>query len=122
MKSTIFQDITLCSLLKVNRHFRRTCRPHLNGRRIRGARNQNGRRWQAEPCSAYSSTLKMEAICFSETSVDFQRTTWHYIPEDSTLDQRIICFYGTQTFITMIAKSEMSNTGRHLRQYGQYSD
>jgi hypothetical protein len=27
----------------------------------------------------------MEAICFFETSVDVQRTTWLYIPEDSTL-------------------------------------
>jgi hypothetical protein len=36
-------------------------------------------------CSAYSSTLKKEAICSSETSVDFQRTTRLYIPEDSTL-------------------------------------
>jgi hypothetical protein len=27
----------------------------------------------------------MEAICFSETSVDFQRTTQRYIPEDGTL-------------------------------------
>jgi hypothetical protein len=25
----------------------------------------------------------MEAICSSETSVDYQRTTWHYIPDDS---------------------------------------
>jgi hypothetical protein len=31
------------------------------------------------------STLKMEAICSSETSVDSQRTTRRYIPEDSTL-------------------------------------
>jgi hypothetical protein len=37
-------------------------------------------------CSAYSSTLKMEAICSSETSVDFQRTTRRYIPGDSTLN------------------------------------
>jgi hypothetical protein len=29
-----------------------------------------------------SSTLKMEAICFSETSVDTQRTTRRHIPED----------------------------------------
>jgi hypothetical protein len=29
-------------------------------------------------CSAYSSTLKMEAICSSETSVDIQRTTRRY--------------------------------------------
>jgi hypothetical protein len=27
----------------------------------------------------------MEAICSSETSVDFQRITRRYIPEDSTL-------------------------------------
>jgi hypothetical protein len=27
----------------------------------------------------------MEAICSSETSVDFQRTTLRYVPEDSTL-------------------------------------
>jgi hypothetical protein len=36
-------------------------------------------------CLAYSSTLKMEAKCFSETLVDFQRTTRRYIPEDSSL-------------------------------------
>jgi hypothetical protein len=35
-------------------------------------------------CSAYS-TLKMETICSSETSVDFQRTTRRYITEDSIL-------------------------------------
>jgi hypothetical protein len=33
----------------------------------------------------YSSTLKMEATCSSETSVDFQRTTQRYNPEDKTL-------------------------------------
>jgi hypothetical protein len=36
-------------------------------------------------CPAYFSTLRMESICYSETSVDFQRTTRRYIPEDSTL-------------------------------------
>jgi hypothetical protein len=35
---------------------------------------------------AYSSTLKMEATCSSETSEDFQRTTRRYIPEDRTLN------------------------------------
>jgi hypothetical protein len=29
---------------------------------------------------AYYSTLKMEATCSPETSVDFQRTTWCYNP------------------------------------------
>jgi hypothetical protein len=35
--------------------------------------------------STYSSTLKMEVTCSSETSVDFQRTTPRYIPEDVTI-------------------------------------
>jgi hypothetical protein len=34
---------------------------------------------------AYSTTLKMEAIYSSETSVDFQQTTRRYIPEDRTI-------------------------------------
>jgi hypothetical protein len=32
--------------------------------------------------SVYFSTLKMEATYHSETSVDFQRTTQHYNPEE----------------------------------------
>jgi hypothetical protein len=36
-------------------------------------------------CSAYSRTLKTEAICSFETSVNFQRTTRRYIPEDTFL-------------------------------------
>jgi hypothetical protein len=34
---------------------------------------------------SYSSALKMEAVSSSETSVDFQRTTRRYIPEDRNL-------------------------------------
>jgi hypothetical protein len=33
----------------------------------------------------YSMTLKVEAKCSSETSVDFQRTTWLHMAEDRTL-------------------------------------
>jgi hypothetical protein len=32
-------------------------------------------------CLAYSLALKMDATCSSETSVDFHRTAWRYIPE-----------------------------------------
>jgi hypothetical protein len=35
-------------------------------------------------CLAHSSILKMETTCTFETSVDFQRTTRNYIPEDVT--------------------------------------
>jgi hypothetical protein len=34
---------------------------------------------------AYSTTMKKVATCFSETSVDFQRVTLRYIPEDRIL-------------------------------------
>jgi hypothetical protein len=48
MKSTIFLDITPCSLLKVKRRFGGTYRFRLQGRRISLARNQHESRWQAE--------------------------------------------------------------------------
>jgi hypothetical protein len=35
------------------------------------------------PCLAYSSNLKMVAICSSETLVDFQQTTWRYTLVDN---------------------------------------
>jgi hypothetical protein len=95
MKSAIFWDITPYSSFKVNRRFGGPYRLHLQGRRISRARYQSESRWQASlclppaftlvSCSAYSPTLKMEAICSSEMSVNFQRTTRRYIPEDSTL-------------------------------------
>jgi hypothetical protein len=62
-------------LLKVYCYFGRTCRLHLQGRRSRPS-----------ICSIlvssfdHCSNLKMEATCSSEVSVDFQRTTGHYIP------------------------------------------
>jgi hypothetical protein len=38
-----------------------------------------------DSCSAYSSTLKTEAIRSSKTSFDFQRTIRRYIPEDRAI-------------------------------------
>jgi hypothetical protein len=40
---------------------------------------------------AFSSILKLEATCPSETSVDFERNTRRYIPEERTLQRK--CFY-----------------------------
>jgi hypothetical protein len=91
IKSTIFWDITPCSPLGVNRRFGGTSRLHLQHRRTSRARA----RFCFPPafamvsCSAYSSTLKMEAIISSETLVDTQRTTRRYITEDGTLHQCI---------------------------------
>jgi hypothetical protein len=88
-KTTVFWDITPCTPLKVNRRFGRIYRLHLQGRKMSRARNQLESclppPFTLVSCSAYSSTKKMEAICCSETSVDFQRTTRRYIAEDGTL-------------------------------------
>jgi hypothetical protein len=79
-KSSVFGDITLCSPLKVSRHFGGTCRLRLQGRRISQERNQ--REAGSKQNRAYFLILNMEATCSSETSVDFQRTTRRYISED----------------------------------------
>jgi hypothetical protein len=76
MKSFIFWDITACSPLNVNRCFRGTCCLRLHATCF-----------MLVLCMAYSSTLKKEETCPSETSFDFQRTTWRYIPEDRTLNK-----------------------------------
>jgi hypothetical protein len=46
-------------------------------------------------CLAYSSTLKMEAICSSKTYVVLQMSTWRYIPEGRKLfycNQVSLCY------------------------------
>jgi hypothetical protein len=78
MKSIIFWDVTPCSLLSYNRRFGGTPAYLLVLAEI------------------ISSTLKMEAICSSETSVATQQTTWRHIPEDDTLQNRK-CYYETET-------------------------
>jgi hypothetical protein len=59
-------------------------------------------------CSADSSILKMEVTCSSETSVDYQRTTWRYIPED-----RILRNHGCENLRSYKAKY----TGGEIRNY-----
>jgi hypothetical protein len=81
MKSIIFWDMTPCSPLSFNRRFGGTYCLHLQGRRWHSA-CQLLARWFAEPIS---STLKKEAICSSETSVETQRTTRRHISEGDTL-------------------------------------
>jgi hypothetical protein len=89
LKSSIFWDIMPCIPLKINRRFGETCRLHLQGRRKASGKQSQAGLWLCLPpafklisCLANSSTLKTEATCFSGPSVDFQRTTWHCIPED----------------------------------------
>jgi hypothetical protein len=78
LKSTIVWDIPPCCPWSVKRLFGGTCRLHLKGRE--------------RHCFhagffliLFFWTLKMEALCSFETSVDTQRTTLRYIPEDGTI-------------------------------------
>jgi hypothetical protein len=84
MKNAIFWDVALCRSC-VNRHFRRTYRLHLQGRKI----CEQGNSSLQPPAHAGSlhadfSTLKMGAIRSSETSVH-TRSTRRHIPEDGIL-------------------------------------
>jgi hypothetical protein len=45
--------------------------------------------------TAFSSTLKMEAICCTETSVDFQCPTLRYIREDRNIPSEIYFIFPT---------------------------
>jgi hypothetical protein len=54
--------------------------------------------WFAEPIS---STLKMEAICSSKTSVETQRTTQRHIPEDYTLHNH--CCENLKSYIKLLS-------------------
>jgi hypothetical protein len=60
--------------------------------------------------SAYSSTLKMERIFSSETSVDFQRTTRRYIPEDSTLQNHPCENLKSYTILTVVRREPVTMT------------
>jgi hypothetical protein len=46
------------------------------------------------------STLKMEAICSSKTSVATQQTTWCQIPEDDTLYETLVEKYEEKINLT----------------------
>jgi hypothetical protein len=111
MKCSIFWDITPCSPLKVNRRFGGTCRLHLQGRALLATC------FALVSCFYYSSTLKMNTRS-SETSVDFQRTTRRYIPEDRThhnhhrenLKSYSIFIEGQPTFRSNISPSSVSKS------------
>jgi hypothetical protein len=115
MKSSIFWDITPCSPLKVKQHFGGIFRLHLYGRRISKSRNQREAACNQScllatcftliSCLAHSSALKMEATYSSETPVDLQRTIWHYIPEDRTLQNKS----GSDILVLLLADKQTGN-------------
>jgi hypothetical protein len=86
MKNAIFWDVAPCRSC-VNRLFGGTYRLHLQGRKIRGWGTSVSRWLQ----TADFSTLKMEVIRTSETSVH-ARSTQRHIPEDGILQEKTWLF------------------------------
>jgi hypothetical protein len=76
MLTSIICVTTPCNLKKVNRMFRSNKTPpslrSMDKRRKKPAWSLSA---LLAACVAYSSTLKMKAVCSSEISVDFRRTT-----------------------------------------------
>jgi hypothetical protein len=72
-------DITPCSPVQVIRNFVKTYRLHIQSQRISLAGNQYEARKKD-----YSSALKKQSICSSETSVTFHCATRHFFPEERT--------------------------------------
>jgi hypothetical protein len=82
MKNIIFWDMTPCSPLEPTD----VSEEHIASIfRIEKVSSAGGRLSCWFLAELISSTLKMEAICSAETSVDSQRTTWRHIPENDTL-------------------------------------
>jgi hypothetical protein len=86
MNSSILWDVIPCNPLKVNERFGSTRHLHLQSGRLSQARTRL-KQVATRACfmlvsyMIYSSTLKMEATCPSETPVDFYEATQHYNPE-----------------------------------------
>jgi hypothetical protein len=85
MKMTVFRDVTQCSLVDVDRSFRRAyCRNH-----------------------QYDKLIS-ETVRFYETSVNMYQTIWCYTPEDNHLhkDPHCAVFY---VLLTSIHSSVLSH-------------
>jgi hypothetical protein len=84
VKSTIIWDLTPYNLVKfTDTSENRTASIFGVEVRAEEARKRPARGILA--CMVYSLTLKMEAICFFEMSVNLYQTRWLYIPEVGTL-------------------------------------
>jgi hypothetical protein len=68
--------------LTVDQFFRGTYHLYLQGQRT--SQTETSVKAGGKKTLTYSLTLKIEVICSSKMSVNFQWTTWYYIPEDNS--------------------------------------
>jgi hypothetical protein len=105
--SSIFWDITPCSPLKVNRRFGGTYRTHLQGRRIRRARNQRESRWQAVPPKRRLTFNELHGVISQKialfTLIIVSESIWRAISRRSMFDSRhwLEPFFATTYTLTL---------------------
>jgi hypothetical protein len=97
-KSPIFWDITPYSPLKGIRDFGE----HVSSRLFSAC-------FVLVSCLTYSATLKMEAACTSETSVDILLNTRHYILEDRPVQCNLIPPSCNRPIVFLLAKLQFSD-------------
>jgi hypothetical protein len=112
MKSSIFWDIKLHNLLKVNNPFQKN-KPPLSS----GSRNKPGNAicFMLVSCLAFSLTLKMEATSSVKTLGDFEWTICCYITEDRTLQNLIMhTFWHKMSYLTSFAYIKPQHAQKHF--------
>jgi hypothetical protein len=75
----------LCSPVEVNRRFGGIYHLNLQGLNVRQSINQHESGSKQRQLLPVSCWFLVWLILMAETSVDYHRSTWHYIPEDRTL-------------------------------------
>jgi hypothetical protein len=96
MKGSVLWDVTPCSLVKVNWHFRGTL---LISSGLKSKTKQGTSVKQAESRASFIQVsflafFSMEVMCFFETS-DFHQSARRYIPVHRTLDSHVIICIAT---------------------------
>jgi hypothetical protein len=85
MKSSVFCDVNAIESSESQLTFQWNTLPSSSGLMSEPSEKPAWSRQQAEPlvtCLDYSSTLKIDAVCSSETLVNIYRTIWCHISED----------------------------------------
>jgi hypothetical protein len=88
MKFRVVWDVPPCSNAEVDRRFRRAY------------------------CLHHQGALMMEAVRTSETSANFNVTTWRYIPDDSKLHDKCSCKIGNETKVPSSIKTKLNRSSK----------
>jgi hypothetical protein len=117
MRTTLFCDITPCSLVEVHDnsgvscfYLHASCCSLCSRLFSRGLffGLYSSQDFLALPYLAYTSTTKMETQCSSETSADFYLTAWRHNPQASILQWNSCSIYKTAELHIIFPSAKMT--------------